>query len=189
MRTSDFNYLSESFIFYEAIFTRDYFKDGLFQDVNIANKQLRFLARFLTVCLLLNRREMLQQLVNQLKVLVDECKRVFQDSDFKEWKVVVLEIGRFLKADTAFMNVRPLRYSLVLDSHPDNLPHVPVAIAKRNLKLRDAVLSSFHHNEVKKGTLQHNFCLEMINEVYFDSLLEIVLLIYKHLCKYVDMIV
>ncbi|KAL5055155.1 hypothetical protein RYX36_035837 [Vicia faba] len=45
------------------------------------------------------------------------------------------------------MNVRPLRYSLVLDSHPDNLPHVPVAVAKRNLKLRDAVLSSFHHNE------------------------------------------
>ncbi|GAU26155.1 hypothetical protein TSUD_353770 [Trifolium subterraneum] len=153
MRTSDFNYLSESYIFYEAIFTRDYFKDGLFQDVNIANKQLRFLARFLTVCLLLNRREVLPQLVNQLKVLVDECKRVFVDSDFREWKVVVLEIGRFLKADTSFMNVRPVRYSLVLDSHPDTLPHVPVAIAKRNLKLRDAVLSSFHHNEVKFSEL------------------------------------
>ncbi|XP_004510175.1 uncharacterized protein [Cicer arietinum] len=153
MRTSDFNYLSESYIFYEAIFTRDYFKDGLFQDLNIANKQLRFLARFLTVCLLLNRREMLQILVNQLKVLVDECKRVFQDADFKEWKLVVLEIGRFLKLDTAFMNVRPLRYSLVLDSHPDNLPHVPAANAKRNLKLRDAVLSSFHHNEVKFSEL------------------------------------
>ncbi|KAL5063294.1 hypothetical protein RYX36_025031 [Vicia faba] len=121
-------------------------------DVSIANKQLRFLARFLTVCLLLNRREVLQKLVDRLKVLVEECKRVFQDSDFKEWKVVV-EIGRFLKADTAFMNVRPLRYSLVLDSHPDNLPHVPVAVVKRNLKLRDAVLSSFHHNEVKFSEL------------------------------------
>lgn len=149
MKTSDYNYLSESYIFYEAIFTRDYFREGLFSDVNIANKQLRFLARFLTVCLLLNRREMLQQLVNQLKVLVDECKRVFVDSDFKEWKVVVVEIGRFLKVDTGFMNVRPVRYSLVLDSHPDTLPRVPVAIAKRNLKLRDAVLSSFHYNEVK----------------------------------------
>lgn len=95
MRTSDFNYLSESFIFYEAIFTRDYFKDGLFQDVNIANKQLRFLARFLTVCLLLNRREMLQQLVNQLKVLVDECKRVFQDSDFKNGRLLFWKLGGF----------------------------------------------------------------------------------------------
>jgi len=156
MKTSDYNYLSESYIFYEAIFTRDYFREGLFSDVNIANKQLRFLARFLTVCLLLNRREMLQQLVNQLKVLVDECKRVFVDSDFKEWKVVVVEIGRFLKVDTGFMNVRPVRYSLVLDSHPDTLPRVPVSIAKRNLKLRDAVLSSFHYNEVDNDTLPHH---------------------------------
>ncbi|XP_014516666.1 protein SCAI [Vigna radiata var. radiata] len=153
MQTSDANYLSESYIFYEAILTREYFKEGMFQDVNIANKQLRFLARFIMVCLVLNRREMVQQLVNQLKVLVDECKRAFQESDFKEWKLVVQEIVRFLKADTAFMNMRPLRYSLVLDSHPDTLPHVPAAITKRHLKLRDAVLSSFHQNEVKYSEL------------------------------------
>ncbi|KAE9611166.1 putative protein SCAI [Lupinus albus] len=153
MRTSEANYLSESYIFYEAILTREYFKEGLFQDVNIANKQLRFLARFLMVCLVLNRREMVQQLVNQLQVLVGECKRTFQESDFKEWKVVVQEIVRFLKADTAFMNIRPLRYSLVLDPHPDTLPNVSAAITKRNLKLRDAVLSSFHHNEVKFSEL------------------------------------
>ncbi|KAL3010017.1 hypothetical protein AAZX31_07G116700 [Glycine max] len=153
MRTSDANYLSESYIFYEAILTREYFKEGLFQDVNIANKQLRFLARFIMVCLVLNRREMVQQLVNQLKVLVDECKRTFQESDFKEWKLVVQEIVRFLKADTAFINIRPLRYSLVLDSHPDTLPHVAAAITKRHLKLQDAVLSSFHPNEVKYSEL------------------------------------
>ncbi|QCE04611.1 nuclear pore complex protein [Vigna unguiculata] len=153
MQTSDANYLSESYIFYEAILTREYFKEGMFQDVNIANKQLRFLARFIMVCLVLNRREMVQQLVNQLKVLVDECKRAFQESDFKEWKLVVQEIVRFLKADTAFMNLRPLRYSLVLDPHPDTLPHVPAAITKRHLKLRDAVLSSFHQNEVKYSEL------------------------------------
>lgn len=61
---------------------------------------------------------------------------------------MVQEIVRFLKADTAFINIRPLRYSLVLDSHPDTLPHVAAAITKRHLKLRDAVLSSFHPNEV-----------------------------------------
>lgn len=78
MRTSDRNYLSESYIFYDAVLTREYFKDELFQDLNLANKQLRFLARFLTVCLVLNRREMVYKLVNQLKLLVDECKRSFQ---------------------------------------------------------------------------------------------------------------
>lgn len=78
MRTSEASYLSESYVFYEAILTREYFKEGLFQDVNLANKQLRFLARFLMVCLVLNRREMVHHLVNQLKTLVDECKRTFQ---------------------------------------------------------------------------------------------------------------
>ena len=78
MRTSDANYLSESYIFYEAVLTREYFKEGLFQDHSLASKQLRFMARFLMVCLVLNRRETVYQLVNQLKMLVDECKRTFQ---------------------------------------------------------------------------------------------------------------
>ncbi|EYU24464.1 hypothetical protein MIMGU_mgv1a0195331mg, partial [Erythranthe guttata] len=95
MRTSEANFLSESYIFYEAILTREYFKDGLHQDVNLASKQLRFLARFLTVCLVLNRREMVYQLVNQLKMLLDECKRTFQETDFKEWKLVIQEIVKF----------------------------------------------------------------------------------------------
>lgn len=153
MRTSEASYLSEAYIFYEAILTREYFKDGLCQDHNLANKQLRFLARFLMVCLVLNRREMVHQLVNQLKMLVDECKRTFQESDFKEWKLVVQEIVRFLKADSAFMNIRPLRYSLVLDPHPDVLPHVAAPVARKNLRLRDAILSSYHHNEIKFSEL------------------------------------
>ncbi|XP_052170231.1 uncharacterized protein LOC127786690 isoform X2 [Diospyros lotus] len=151
MRTSDASYLAESYIFYEAVLTREYFKEGLFQDLNLANKQLRFLARFLMVCLMLNRREMVYQLVNQLKLLVDDCKRTFQETDFKEWKLVVQEIVKFLKVDTAFMNIRPLRYSLVLDLHPDFLPQV--AAAKRNLRLRDAMLTSYYPSEVKFSEL------------------------------------
>lgn len=147
MRTSEATYLTESYIFYEAILTREYFKDGLHQDVTLASKQLRFIARFLTVCLVLNRREMVYQLVNQLKLLLDECKRTFQETDFKEWKLVIQEIVKFLKADTTFMNTRPLRYCVVLDLHPDCIPQV--MSAKRKLRLRDALLCSYHPNEVK----------------------------------------
>ncbi|XP_022897899.1 protein SCAI-like [Olea europaea var. sylvestris] len=150
MRTSEASYLSESYIFYEAILTREYFKEGLYQDINLASKQLRFLARFLTVCLVFNRREVVYQLVNQLKMLLDECKRTFQETDFKEWKLVIQEIVKFLKADTAFMNIRPLRYSVVLDLQPNSLPHVD---APRKLKLRDALLCSYHPNEVKFSEL------------------------------------
>ncbi|CAH9085455.1 unnamed protein product [Cuscuta epithymum] len=151
MRTSEASYLSESYIFYEAVLTREYFKDGVFQDVNLACKQLRLISRFLTVCLVLNRREMVFQLVNQLKMLLDECKRAFQETDFKEWKVVIQEIAKFLKADTAFFNNRPLRYSIVLDLHSDCLPHV--VQAKRKLRLRDALLCSYHPIEVKFSEL------------------------------------
>ena len=101
------------------------------------------------VCLVLNRRKMVHQLVSQLKMLVDECKRTFQEVDFKEWKLVVQEIVRFLKADTAFMNTKPSRYSLVLDPSPNCLPQVSISIRKRNLRLHDAILSRYHRNEVK----------------------------------------
>ncbi|EPS65595.1 hypothetical protein M569_09174 [Genlisea aurea] len=147
MRTSEASYLSECYIFYDAILTREYFKDSLHQDVNLAIKQLRLLSRFLTVSLLLNRRQMVYQLVNLLKVLLDECRITFQETDFKEWKLVVQDVVRFLKVDTAFMNHRPLRYSIVLDLHPDSIPQV--TCAKRKLRLRDALLCSYHPDEVK----------------------------------------
>ncbi|KAM2678359.1 hypothetical protein EV1_004789 [Malus domestica] len=80
MRTSEASYLSEAYIFYEAILSREYFKEGMFQDLSLVNKQLRFVSRFLMVCLLLNRREMVQQLLNQLRVLVDETVILFLSS-------------------------------------------------------------------------------------------------------------
>ena len=83
--------------------------------------------------------------VDWILILKISCS---QEADFKEWKLVVQEIVRFLKADTTFMNTRPLRYSLVLDPSPDCLPQVSISIGKRNLRLRDAILSSYHHNEV-----------------------------------------
>lgn len=54
------------------------------------------------------------------------------------------EIVRFLKSDTAFMNIRPLRYSLVLDPNLD----AGTPRASRSLRLTDAILSSYHCNEV-----------------------------------------
>ncbi|KAM1350925.1 hypothetical protein PS1_004802 [Malus domestica] len=99
MRTSEASYLSEAYIFYEAILSREYFKEGMFQDLSLVNKQLRS-------CSISSESWLMK------------CKRTFQETHFKEWKLVIQEIVRFLKADTAFMNIRPLRYSIVLDCHP-----------------------------------------------------------------------
>lgn len=152
LRTSDATFLSEAYIFYEAIMTREYFKDTG-KDAALANKHLRFHVRFIVVCLLLNRREMAQSLTRQLRMLVDDYRRTFQGNDSKEWKRVVQEISRFLKADSPFQNSRPLRYSVRLDQKPTLFPPVAGLGGGKPLKLKDAVLASYYHNEVKFAEL------------------------------------
>ncbi|KAM1426882.1 hypothetical protein PS1_019369 [Malus domestica] len=159
MRTSEARFLLEAYVFYEAILSRSYF-DGSTgsrgfgkKDIGVRFKELRFYARFLLVSLILNRTETVHLLAERFKSLVDDCKANFRDTNFKEWRLVVQEIARFMKVDTAFMNVRPLRYSTLFDSHPASLPYVARFHAKRVLKFQDALLTSYHHNEVKFAEL------------------------------------
>ncbi|KAK4777058.1 hypothetical protein SAY86_005746 [Trapa natans] len=72
-----------------------------------------------------------------------------QETNFREWKAVVQDIVRFVKVDTAFTSDRPLRYCPSFDSHSSSIPYVTLFHAKKALKFRDAILTSFHLNEVK----------------------------------------
>ncbi|KAK9139248.1 hypothetical protein Scep_008929 [Stephania cephalantha] len=148
LRTSDVHFLSEAYTCYEAVLTREYYKDGPSLDYNLAAKQLRFLVRFLMVCLMLSKRDMVNHIVNVMKKLLDECKRSFQENEFKIWKRVVKDIVKFLNIDSAFMNLRPLRYSLVFDSHLNDVMNAESFVAKRCLRLREAILCSCRPNEV-----------------------------------------
>lgn len=148
LRTSEARFLLEAYIFYEAIFHRKYF-DGAVKDRGIRFKELRFYARFLMVSLILNRVEMVKLLVERFKELVDDSKINFRDTNFKEWKLVMQEIVRFTKADSAVLSAKPLRYTTVFDSYPASLPYVARFHARRLLKFRDAVLTSYRRNEVK----------------------------------------
>ncbi|KAK1262632.1 hypothetical protein QJS04_geneDACA008827 [Acorus gramineus] len=171
-RSSDPRSLNDSFLFFEAILTREYFKGGLSTshslDLVLVKKQMRFLARFLIVCLLLNRRVFVDDLYKRLRSQLDECKLFFpQDTDFKEYEQLVREINRFLRADTPFMNMRSLRYTPVLDSRPDSEEYIASleAGAEKGLRLHGAILSSYHHNEVKfteftLDTFRMRQCLE-----------------------------
>ncbi|KAL6655131.1 hypothetical protein ACP70R_005957 [Stipagrostis hirtigluma subsp. patula] len=146
-RTADTALLSEAFVFYHAVLDRAYFLDA---DHLAPAKHLRFLARFLLVALLLSRRsDTVPRLAADIRALLDDSKKTFQEAEYKEWKHVVQEIARFLRADSAFMNMRPLRYSYAFDPPPDTLPTVPPTIKKRGLILSDSILCSYYHNEVK----------------------------------------
>ncbi|KAJ3019218.1 hypothetical protein HKX48_002294 [Thoreauomyces humboldtii] len=99
LRTSETNYLNESFIFYEAIRARQYFKDVL--DANnpaLVIKKLRYYARFIVVCLFLNRNDVIRNLMEELTALIEDYTRTFNPSDSAEWNVVLSEISTFLEA-------------------------------------------------------------------------------------------
>ncbi|KAF5960491.1 hypothetical protein HYC85_001700 [Camellia sinensis] len=161
MRTSEARFLLESYIFYEAIFNRAYFEGskGFSKDRGLRFKELRFYARFLLVTLILNRLEMVKLLMERFKALVDDSIATFRvriqflKPTSKKWKLVVQEIVRFMKVDTALIYLRPLRYCAKFDSYPASLPYVARFHATKVLKCRDALLTSYHRNEVKFAEL------------------------------------
>ncbi|KAL9670252.1 hypothetical protein QQ045_007803 [Rhodiola kirilowii] len=153
MRTSEMRFLFEAYIFYEAILNRGYFKGGVGKDLVVRYKELRFYARFLMVALILSRADMVAALTEEFKSALDDCKATLKETNFREWKLVYHEISRFTKVDTVSFNVRPLRYSSMIDSHPDSAPSVARFHAKRILKFQDALLTSYHRKEVKFSEL------------------------------------
>ncbi|KAK7247393.1 hypothetical protein RIF29_42276 [Crotalaria pallida] len=156
MRTSECRFLIEAYVFYEAILSRRYFQGSEAssspKDLGVRFKELRFYARFLLVSLILNRVDMVKHLIERFVALVDDCKSNFRETNFKEWKQVVQEIVRFTNVDKGF-SVRPMRYSATIDTHRASLPYVARFHAKRVLKFQDALLTSYHRNEVKFAEL------------------------------------
>lgn len=148
MRTSEIRFLIGAYIFYQAILSRRYF-EGSKEDRGVRYKELRFYARFLMVSLLLNKIEMVHLLMDKFKDLVDDTRTSFPGTSFKEWKIVLQEVIRFTKSNSLCLNTRPLRYSLILDSYPSSQPYVNRFHAKKVLKFQDAVLTSYHKNEVR----------------------------------------
>ncbi|KAL1190361.1 hypothetical protein V5N11_016744 [Cardamine amara subsp. amara] len=149
MRTSEAKFLLEAYVFYEAILKRRYFEVAQGKALSARFKELRFYARFLLVSLIVDRREMVLHLAEKLRVLVDDSKSNFRETNFKEWRLVVQEITRFIKSDTNLIYVRPLRYCAMLDSYPPSQTYLARFHAKKLFKFRDALLASYHRNEVK----------------------------------------
>lgn len=105
------------------------------------------------VSLILNRTEMVNLLVEQFKAIVDDSKTAFPGTNFKEWRLVVQEIVRFARVHSPSPDARPLRYCALFDSHPSSRPYVARFHAKKVLKFRDALLTSYHKNEAKFAEL------------------------------------
>ena len=64
-----------------------------------------------------------------------------------------------MKADAACDTSRPLRYSILLDPHPSTLPVIEKLEKWKPLRLEDAILASYYHNEVSHYVIKtYMFC-------------------------------
>ncbi|KAG0244540.1 hypothetical protein BGW41_007303 [Actinomortierella wolfii] len=96
LRTSETNYLHESYVFYEAIRERRYFNE--IADVKssaLMIKKLRYYARFTVVCLLLNNRDITSTLKAELGALINEYIAMYRPPDAAEWNLVLQEVSAF----------------------------------------------------------------------------------------------
>ncbi|KYR01044.1 UPF0682 family protein [Tieghemostelium lacteum] len=152
LRTSDTNYLNESFIFYEAIRLRAYFKEVNESKVpDMMVKQLRYYARFIVVCLLLNRKKVVFELVEELFKHVNDYAKIYKPQETQEWSLVLQEIFSFLQADQSITFIDSQTGSPMTISHRLNLNTFPMPPANQDSVsiLQQCILVGNHHNQIK----------------------------------------
>ncbi|KAJ8286429.1 hypothetical protein GJAV_G00039170 [Gymnothorax javanicus] len=100
LRTSETGYLIEAFSFYSAIRQRSYYyqvsKEGR---PELVVKRLRYYARFIVVCLLLNKVDLMKVLVKELSEVIEDYTLCFKTEDQLEWNLVLQEVAAFVEAN------------------------------------------------------------------------------------------
>ncbi|KAJ3074555.1 hypothetical protein HDU98_010918 [Podochytrium sp. JEL0797] len=168
LRTSETNYLYESYVFYEAIRERQYYRDVLdAKNPPLMIKKLRYYARFIVVCLLLNTNDTIKKLMDELTGLIDEYTKTFKPSDSGEWNIVLSEITSFLEAekrltpvnpaDAATTQLLPIQSRLPLTkattAPPPAAGDAAAAPPAARLKLQEAILVGNYANQIKFSEL------------------------------------
>ncbi|KAI9343185.1 protein SCAI [Obelidium mucronatum] len=160
LRTSETNYLYESFVFYEAIRERQYFRDVLdAKNPPLMIKKLRYYARFIVVCLLLNSNDTIKKLMDELTGLIDEYTKTFKPSDSQEWNIVLSEITSFLEAEKRLTPTNPDAPTTQIIPPQSRLPLAKTIApaagsdAPARLKLQEAILVGNYTNQIKFSEL------------------------------------
>ena len=64
-------------------------------------KKLRYYARFIVVSLLLNKVDLVKELIQELHHYVEEYVSVYQAEDDEEWRLVISEVTAFMEVSYA----------------------------------------------------------------------------------------
>ncbi|XP_059849890.1 protein SCAI isoform X1 [Hemitrygon akajei] len=104
LRTSETSYLNEAFSFYSAIRQRAYYSQVTKEDrPELVVKKLRYYARYIVVCLLLNKMDLVRDLVKELSDEIEDYTHRFNTEDQLEWNLVLQEVAAFVEADPAIV--------------------------------------------------------------------------------------
>ncbi|XP_067661934.1 protein SCAI-like isoform X1 [Haliotis asinina] len=170
LRTSETNYLNESFSFYSAIRMRAYYskatkEESTLHDIgkslvishdrpDLMVKKLRYYARFIVVCLLLKKMKLVRDLVRELAKQIDDYTSAYEPDDQLEWTLVLGEIKAFIEADN-IINVVDVDSSTIVLSHrltPLNTPPLDKC-APTYLTLQEILIVGNCHEQVKFSEL------------------------------------
>ncbi|KAG0334729.1 hypothetical protein BG004_000289 [Podila humilis] len=144
----DSGYLQDSYIFYEAIRERRYFSEiSEIKSSALMIKKLRYYARFTVVCLLLNNRDIMTSLKEELTDLVNEYITVYRPPDASDWQLVLQEVSSFTNAERKLYPVTQNGSFLPVVRRLQTNKVVAAALDKdtstTKLKLQDAILIKF----------------------------------------------
>ncbi|XP_036117442.1 protein SCAI isoform X3 [Molossus molossus] len=122
LRTSETSYLNEAFSFYSAIRQRSYYSQVNKEDrPELVVKKLRYYARFIVVCLLLNKMDVVKDLVKELSDEIEDYTHRFNTEDQVEWNLVLQEVAAFIEVKFSELTVDMFRMLQALEREPMNL--------------------------------------------------------------------
>ncbi|XP_028274249.1 protein SCAI isoform X2 [Parambassis ranga] len=155
LRTSETSYLNEAFSFYSAIRQRSYYFQVNKEDrPELVVKKLRYYARYIVVCLLLNKMDLVKVLVKELSEEIEDYTQRFNTEDQLEWNLVLQEVAAFIDADPVV--VLNDNSSVVVTSNrlqEGGVPPLEQGMVVGQLVLADALIIGNCNNQVKFSEL------------------------------------
>ncbi|XP_077479595.1 protein SCAI [Stigmatopora argus] len=155
LRTSETSYLNEAFSFYSAIRQRSYYYQVNREDrPELVVKKLRYYARYIVVCLLLNKMDLVKILVKELSEEIEDYTQRFNTEDQLEWNLVLQEVASFVEADPVVLlddnnSVTVVSYRL----QEGGVPPLEQGMVVGQLVLADALIVGNSNSQVKFSEL------------------------------------
>ncbi|XP_023697057.1 protein SCAI-like isoform X2 [Paramormyrops kingsleyae] len=155
LRTSETSYLNEAFSFYSAIRQRSYYYQVNKEDrPELVVKKLRYYARYIVVCLLLNKMDLVKVLVKELSEEIEDYTQRFNTEDQLEWNLVLQEVAAFVEADPVMVLNDDNAVVIMSNRLQEGIvPQLEQGMVVGQLTLADALIIGNCNNQVKFSEL------------------------------------